>query len=253
MNLLPRSLGLSAVVLLLTTHPLPAPIQEVPESPAPTPEQRAKLKRTPSKSKAVEPEAKTKSETKPSATSSAKGPKFAGTWTGHVDVPGCGGDQQCSVTIDAAEKFISGTFEQKECSRFEAVPTMNLNVMTWKFDLHDGFLDYDATLTLIGDGQTATYTLVQRHWYTGSGIVTRSSSTTDRSSTGTAAQLKPRATTSTASVAQIEFPIANPVPGKPGFVYSPFASNSTILLDVRGKPSGTKIKDPTSGKLFIIP
>ena len=39
MNLLPRSLGLSAVVLLLTTHPLPAPIQEVPESPTPTPVQ----------------------------------------------------------------------------------------------------------------------------------------------------------------------------------------------------------------------
>lgn len=35
MNLLSRSLALSAIVLLLTTHPLPAPIQEVPESPTP--------------------------------------------------------------------------------------------------------------------------------------------------------------------------------------------------------------------------
>ena len=44
MNLLPRSLGLSAIVLLLTTHPVPAPIQEVQGSPTPAPEQSAKPK-----------------------------------------------------------------------------------------------------------------------------------------------------------------------------------------------------------------
>jgi hypothetical protein len=43
MNLLPTSLGLAAVVLLLTTHQLPAPIQEIPESPTPAPVEK-KLK-----------------------------------------------------------------------------------------------------------------------------------------------------------------------------------------------------------------
>ena len=44
MNRFSKSLGLSAVVLLLTTHRLPAPIQEVLESPTPAPEQSAKPK-----------------------------------------------------------------------------------------------------------------------------------------------------------------------------------------------------------------
>ena len=50
-----------------------------------------------------------------------------------------------------------------------------------------------------------------------------------------------------------EIPVAKPVPGKPGFVYSPFDPNETRYLDVRGHASGTKVKDPASGKLFIVP
>ena len=50
-----------------------------------------------------------------------------------------------------------------------------------------------------------------------------------------------------------EIPTAKPVPGRPGFVYNPFDPTATRLLDVRGKPSGTKLRDPVSGKLFIAP
>jgi hypothetical protein len=47
--------------------------------------------------------------------------------------------------------------------------------------------------------------------------------------------------------------VAKAVPGQPGFVYSPFDPNETRYLDVRGRASGTKIKDPATGRLFIIP
>lgn len=37
------------------------------------------------------------------------------------------------------------------------------------------------------------------------------------------------------------YPIAKPVPGKEGFVYNPFTKN---IVDLRGIPSGTLVRDP---------
>jgi hypothetical protein len=39
---------------------------------------------------------------------------------------------------------------------------------------------------------------------------------------------------------------------KPGFVTSPYGK-STEFVDVRGYPSGTEVKDPYTGKLFLVP
>jgi hypothetical protein len=50
-----------------------------------------------------------------------------------------------------------------------------------------------------------------------------------------------------------EFPIAKRVPEQPGFVYNPFDPGSRVFIDVRGKPSGSKLVDPKSGKTFIVP
>jgi hypothetical protein len=47
-------------------------------------------------------------------------------------------------------------------------------------------------------------------------------------------------------------PTAKPVPGKPGYVYSPFDPNSGYV-DVTGYAAGSKAKDPYSGKIFIVP
>jgi hypothetical protein len=49
-----------------------------------------------------------------------------------------------------------------------------------------------------------------------------------------------------------DIPYAIPVPNKPGFVTSPYASKSGYV-DVRGFPSGTEVKDPYSGKIFLTP
>jgi hypothetical protein len=60
----------------------------------------------------------------------------------------------------------------------------------------------------------------------------------------------PRRTT--ASTQSGKIPYAKPVPGKPGYVYSPFDPNGGYV-DVTGYASGSKAKDPYSGKIFIVP
>ena len=46
-------------------------------------------------------------------------------------------------------------------------------------------------------------------------------------------------------------PYGSPVPGKPGFVYSPH--DPKFLIDVRGAPPGTEINDPNTGKPLRVP
>jgi hypothetical protein len=43
-----------------------------------------------------------------------------------------------------------------------------------------------------------------------------------------------------------------PVPGKQGFVTTPFAPDSGYI-DVRGFPPGSEVKDPYTGKVFLTP
>ena len=47
------------------------------------------------------------------------------------------------------------------------------------------------------------------------------------------------------------FPTAKPVPEKPGYVFSPF--EPAKYVDVSGFPRGSKVKDPYSGKIFLVP
>jgi hypothetical protein len=55
-----------------------------------------------------------------------------------------------------------------------------------------------------------------------------------------------------APVQKGEIPYAKPVPGKPGFVFSPYDQYKGYI-DVRGFPPGTEVKDPYSGKSFLVP
>lgn len=55
-----------------------------------------------------------------------------------------------------------------------------------------------------------------------------------------------------ASSAPSEFPTAKAVPDKPGYVFSPFDSSGRYV-DVSGYPPGTKVKDPWTDKIFIVP
>jgi hypothetical protein len=49
-----------------------------------------------------------------------------------------------------------------------------------------------------------------------------------------------------------DLPYGVSVPTKPGFVISPYSPNAGYV-DIRGFPSGTEVKDPYTGKVFITP
>jgi len=56
----------------------------------------------------------------------------------------------------------------------------------------------------------------------------------------------------TSSSTEPIFPTAKAVPGKPGYVFSPFDTKGRYI-DVRGYPAGSKAKDPWTDKIFIVP
>src|SRR5689334_15567655 len=56
----------------------------------------------------------------------------------------------------------------------------------------------------------------------------------------------------TDSYPQTQFPTAKAVPEKPGYVFSPFDSSGRYV-DVSGYASGTKVKDPWTDKIFVVP
>lgn len=62
----------------------------------------------------------------------------------------------------------------------------------------------------------------------------------------------PTTTTSAAGgTARGDYPYGVPVPDKPGFVRSPYSPDK--LTDVRGYAPGTEVKDPYTGKIFLVP
>jgi hypothetical protein len=79
-----------------------------------------------------------------------------------------------------------------------------------------------------------------------------SSSVAPRMSRQEITQAKPKPPSSHASSPQAEFPTAKSVPGKPGYVVSPFDSSGRYV-DVSGYVSGSKVKDPWTDKIFIVP
>ena len=55
-----------------------------------------------------------------------------------------------------------------------------------------------------------------------------------------------------ASPVAVEFPTAKAVPGKPGYVFDPFDPNGGYI-DVSGYAPGSKVKDPATKRIFIVP
>lgn len=62
----------------------------------------------------------------------------------------------------------------------------------------------------------------------------------------------PAAASSTAESTDSKIPDGIPVPGKEGFVTSPYSPDSG-MIDVRGYEKGTEVRDPYSRKIFLVP
>lgn len=63
---------------------------------------------------------------------------------------------------------------------------------------------------------------------------------------------KSKASPVPAAAPPVEFPIAQRVPGKSGLVMSPYDPEARYV-DVSGYASGSKVKDPWTEKIFIVP
>ena len=80
----------------------------------------------------------------------------------------------------------------------------------------------------------------------------RTSSGASRTTRKETAQSSTRAGSSRPSASQENFPTAKAVPGKSGYVFSPFDTEGRYV-DVSGFASGTKVKDPWTDKIFLVP
>ena len=49
-----------------------------------------------------------------------------------------------------------------------------------------------------------------------------------------------------------QYPYGKPVPGKKGFVNSPY-DDKAGMIDVRDYAPGTKVRDPYTNKIFLVP
>jgi hypothetical protein len=61
-----------------------------------------------------------------------------------------------------------------------------------------------------------------------------------------------KAGSSRPSASQENFPTAKSVPGKAGYVFSPFDTEGRYV-DISGFAPGTKVKDPWTDKIFLVP
>jgi len=80
----------------------------------------------------------------------------------------------------------------------------------------------------------------------------RGQSRISRGSSGMTGNQAAQSSTSVSSAPPTAFPTGKSVPGKPGYVFSPFDKEGRYV-DVSGFPSGTKVKDPWTDKIFLVP
>lgn len=136
-------------MLVISAHRLPAPIQEVPESPTPAPEQSAKQK----SKRTVKPKANENSESQAKTASSPKSrstpnPRpFAGTWVGKTS-----GATRITIVISPAQdsavaKGVGGIWGDRG-----GPATVKGNTLSWNF-LYDKWV-----MVIAPDGKTAVVT-----------------------------------------------------------------------------------------------
>src|SRR4051812_18218704 len=161
-----RSLFFAALLLLLTAHSLPAPIQEVSQTtPTPVSGPTTTAVKTPA----------TPATSVESPTKKVKAGRFAGTWSGIIPFKdpfaNGGGNQQCDFIVNDEENSLTIRVSKPGSASYHTATTPLLvigNSATCK----GGFLKHMSTmLTLTGDGSAATVVIRDSVWGTSSGTV----------------------------------------------------------------------------------
>jgi hypothetical protein len=75
---------------------------------------------------------------------------------------------------------------------------------------------------------------------------------TETTSTDTSTQATPQNTAPAPQKPSTQYPMGIVIPGKKGFVKSPYAEYAEPV-DVRGYPPGTAVRCPYTNKIFIVP
>jgi hypothetical protein len=220
-----------ALSILLIAQRSPAPISE--ETPVPKTEQPAKPK---PKRKTTSESSETKTRA-PAAMATPIQNKFDGTWMGTLNNLPFAGNVDFTLLVSG-----SGTAVIEKSVNYGTHPfQVNCDGSTMRWETGASW-----TLTPNPDGQTALITCNSGGFF---GVGAFSLSTVFRRTSTTITQTSAPVITNTSGPA----PVAKAVPDRPGFVYNPFDPTSRILLDVRGKASGTKLIEPKSGRLFVVP
>jgi hypothetical protein len=111
-----------------------------------------------------------------------------------------------------------------------------------------------TTTTTVSDVSTPGRPVAETSPTAPSRVTARNSTSADSTSTrrpsgSKIAGAKPKPSPAPAAP---QFPVAKVVPGKPGLVFNPFDAKGAYI-DVSGYASGSKVKDPESQKIFIVP
>lgn len=140
------------IALLISAHRLPAPIQEVPESPTPAPEQSAKPRSKPKPRSEASESAAAPARQKPSPKQS----RFAGTWAGIMpEVPW--GNVPTELVVDQAEATMVWQEGGKPKTAVAAKTTLNGDTLSARFPT--GMTTAVWYISPSGDGITATVRL----------------------------------------------------------------------------------------------
>lgn len=226
---LPRLIIVTLFIVFLSTDRSPAPIVETPDNPPPPPAPAQT-----SKPKWKQP-ARTKtsgSDNQSTKAAALTGPaRFAGNWSGIIN-QGISGTIRVAFAIGA-----DGTSVRMGPTNHPA--TVSGNTITWR----SGWLNEVAwTLTPAG-GSTAAVTAQSGFGVNGNATFVRAQQQVSAPPPNPAVPTPPAP----------NLPTAKPVSDKPGFVYNPFDPTGKAVFDVRNQAHGATVRDPASGRLFIVP
>jgi hypothetical protein len=160
---------------------------------------------------------------------------------GAIILGGCHAAREVAVTsfrvIDAPANFVRQRIDPRETTTTTTTTTSSSDVVT-----------PGRTVTTAPDTRERRRRQVTSQSQPHPTATPRVSHNTTTEKTKPASTQPPRNVTTQPQ----QYTTAKPVPGKPGYVFSPF-DPSGGYVDVNGYTSGSKVKDPYSGKVFLVP